>query len=128
MRAWRLRRFACGGAAGLISSSTCRAPPLRLESGRSNQNLLQSPEQSLVLVARADCDPKPAGDRVTIVMADEDAPLAQRVRNRGRDVASRRPDEDEIGLRGRVLEAQLVELELQPAALGNDVVDDLAVG
>src|ERR1700693_436566 len=89
--------------------------------------LLQGFEQALVLVASADGDPEPAGDWFTIVMADETPPLPQRVRDRGRNVAPGRLGEYEIGLGRRMLEANLGELKLQPAALGHDVIDDLAV-
>ena len=80
-----------------------------------------------MLVSRADRDPEPARDRVTIVIADKDPLLAQRVHDSSGNVAWGRLDEDEVGFRWRVFESKLVQLELQPATLGDDVVDDPAV-
>src|ERR1700682_5159700 len=101
---------------------------LPLESVRSlNKDLLQCFQESFVLVSRANRDPEPTRDRVTIVIADKDPLLAQRVHDSSRDVARGGLDEDEVGFRRRVFEPKLVQLQLQPATLGNDVVDDLAV-
>src|SRR5712692_3545711 len=60
-------------------------------------------------------------------MADEDSALAKRVRYGGGGVAERRLDEDEVRLRGRVFEAKLGQLILQPDTLLDDVLDDLAM-
>ena len=47
----------------------------------SDEYLLKGFQEAFVLGARADRDPEPAGDRFTIVMADEDPSLAQGVRD-----------------------------------------------
>src|SRR5437016_9550604 len=75
---------------------------LRLGSGFSAQNLLEGRHQPLVLVTGADRDPDPAGDRLTIVMADQDLSLAQRGHDLGRRF--RRFGEDEIRRRWHELE------------------------
>src|SRR5438046_6695226 len=87
----------------------------------SAQDLLESGEQLLVLLARADGDADPARDRLTIVMANQDLALAQgRDHLRGRH---RRSGEDEI--RGRVddLESQLAQ---RPGELAAALYDRLA--
>src|ERR1700730_3145384 len=93
----------------------------------SDEYLLQGFQEAFVLNARPDRDPEPAGDRFTIVMADEDPSLAQSVRDGRRRVARRGFHEHEVRLRGRVLKTKLVQLVLQPDALRHHVIDDLAV-
>src|ERR1700688_1747609 len=63
----------------------------------SLEYFLQGSEKLLVLIARTNGDSKPSGDRLTIVMPDQDLPLAQRVGDGGGPAALRWLDEQEVG-------------------------------
>src|SRR5207253_541787 len=111
--------------AGRTWSWTSRAPMLRLGSGFSAQNLLEGRHQPLVLVTGADRDPDPAGDRLTIVMADQDLSLAQRGHDLGRRF--RRFGEDEIRRRWHELETQGFQPTRQLATIRYHLINHLRV-